>query len=440
MAPKQDGNEKHTPLTNESYAIFLVIVMLMLGWVIWYKARNVLVWFIYSIDWVQYFVLYHLNILGPHGKDMFSYVTACFNGQINPFTVQWDEIIKTQEDIGWRLHWFYVVVAFLLPGIVIFKMKGDNFAREFNLTGTRKKEILRFFGIRVENKLLKTLTIIFSYIPILGKQLVTKKKEWVKNGISFSDYQAEVWKSTLFETKFNPDDVSEAESPQKTPLEWLRDNKIVLSKKDGLDDDAVEKAFFKQLGSNWMGIEKAPIYMQALAVMCALNVRFEREKLGKLSDRLNEIYLLNKNGKTEDLIKEAIAPYFKSKPGDVNYIGAINKFGSKHAYQNTAIMGIYGWGGPMKTWGGKGGVLPTASFRWLKTIDRNLFYCLNNVGRRKFHIEGAGAVNHFFAERILQAPITNPRFNEVINSLVEYLDFTGITDLEEFFRETNDFQ
>jgi intracellular multiplication protein IcmP len=103
-------------------------------------------------------------------------------------------------------------------------------------------------------------------------------------------------------------------------------------------------------------------------------------------------------------------------------------------------MGIYGWGGPMKTWGGKGGVLPTASFRWLKTIDRNLFYCLNNVGRRKFHIEGAGAVNHFFAERILQAPITNPRFNEVINSLVEYLDFTGITDLEEFFRETNDFQ
>jgi hypothetical protein len=98
-------------------------------------------------------------------------------------------------------------------------------------------------------------------------------------------------------------------------------------------------------------------------------------------------------------------------------------------------MAIYGAGGPMKEWGGgMTGVLASAMFRWLKGVDRVLWYCLNNVGRRAFHIEGAAAVCHFQAERIHGQPLMDPYLDTVMNGLEDYLTEQSQTSVQDFFK------
>ncbi|MFL3403371.1 conjugal transfer protein TrbA, partial [Escherichia coli] len=36
--------------------------------------------------------------------------------------------------------------------------------------------------------------------------------------------------------------------------------------------------------------------------------------------------------------------------------------------------------------------LPSANFRWLKGVDRTLWYALSSAGRGKFFIEGGGVI------------------------------------------------
>jgi hypothetical protein len=227
---------------------------------------------------------------------------------------------------------------------------------------------------------------------------------------------------------FDPDKKNPAELPQLSPMEWLRDNNISLAK-SVLDTDAAERCFAAQLGPTWNGIEKAPYHVQAICIMAALNATLDKG-VNRFRERLTEIHVLQQNT-AEVETRKLMAPHMANK----KLIDSINKRAGKHAYRNTAVMAIYGAGGPMREWGGgMTGVLATAMFRWLKGIDRPLWYALNNVGRRAFHIEGAGTVSHFFAERIHGQPLMEAYLDSAMDGLENYLTEQSLTDLQEFFR------
>ncbi len=69
----------------------------------------------------------------------------------------------------------------------------------------------------------------------------------------------------------------------------------------------------------------------------------------------------------------------------------------------------------------QGGVLAPAQFLWLRAVDRALWYPLNNLGRRSFHTEGAGAMAHFMAEQNAKKPLVVPRIDTAIITLNQYL-------------------
>ena len=175
--------------------------------------------------------------------------------------------------------------------------------------------------------------------------------------------------------------------------------------------------------------------------MSALNLlngdpkrRQYKGQVEKLRDTLSELYLSNDD--VSERVKEVLSPYLKDKI----IIDGINRVANKYAYINTACLAIYAWGGPMQEWGGgKAGILSSSMFRWLKKIDRILWYSLNNVGRRKFHVEAAGVVNHFFAERIWGMAIDEPHVEQAVEGVVEYLKFRNITDIDKFYYVRKDF-
>ena len=95
--------------------------------------------------------------------------------------------------------------------------------------------------------------------------------------------------------------------------------------------------------------------------------------------------------------------------------GKIAPILDQHAWRTTAMLGALLWAR------NKGGVLAPAQFLWLRAEDRALWYPLNNLGRRAFHSEGAGAMAHFMAETAAKKPLPIPRVDTAVVTLNTYL-------------------
>ena len=86
-----------------------------------------------------------------------------------------------------------------------------------------------------------------------------------------------------------------------------------------------------------------------------------------------------------------------------------------YAYRTTALLAVLRWGRMM------GGVLAPAQFLWVRGTDRDLWYALNNLGRRSFHAEGAGAIAHYMAEQNAKKALPIPRIDTALMTLNQYL-------------------
>ncbi len=63
------------------------------------------------------------------------------------------------------------------------------------------------------------------------------------------------------------------------------------------------------------------------------------------------------------------------------------------------------------------GVVPSAEFLWLKTIDRRLWYMLNSVGRQTPYPEVGGPFAHWRAEKAMGRRSLVPMIDEAIKAL-----------------------
>src|SRR5262249_47783627 len=84
------------------------------------------------------------------------------------------------------------------------------------------------------------------------------------------------------------------------------------------------------------------------------------------------------------------------------------KVAARYAYRTTALIGTLKWARE------RGGVCAPASFIWLRAHDRALWYPLNNLGRRTYHAEAAGAMAHYMAEKQAGKPLPVPRLETAV--------------------------
>lgn len=86
----------------------------------------------------------------------------------------------------------------------------------------------------------------------------------------------------------------------------------------------------------------------------------------------------------------------------------------KHAYQIPFLLSLL-------ERARKYNVLPSANFMWLKPLDRQAFYALNNLGRPGSWTECAGNIAHYRAEVIAGGPLKEPRVQPAVEALIREL-------------------
>jgi hypothetical protein len=432
---------------SEMLYLAMVIVVCIVGWALWAYARNVVVWFFFCFKWLELKTLGILHGgLGVKGTQLLKFIEACFDGRIDPFSVKWEEVEAVNTMVGSQTSFAFGIIIGLMAATCAMKMKGNGFTRKFSLSGTKIDDQFYFAGIKItHSKAEKWIKFFFQggqgkwWITrqissllatiLMCKKLCVTKTERVDAGPSLAHYQMEFWKVITPGVLFNPEADDPNQEPARTPLEWMRDNGISLTERDGLDTEAARTTFERQLGDTWSGLDKAPTYVRAVAVLCALNAKRDRD-CRKAKENISVAYATIRDRKKADQVVEGIiAKYLK----DQKIVKAISKYANKHAYTNTAMYALLEWGRK------QGGVFAAAEIRWVKAIDRTLWYALNNCGRRAFHIEGAGAVSHFFTERVAGGPMVEPYVDQAIDGLEDYIDHQGLMDLEAFFRVERDF-
>lgn len=365
---------------HEEFILTVIVAGLIFGisYVIWKTFRVELT---EVLRWIRVGELYIANLLAP---DNYYVRDAMGNRNTIPQWIKWlptykaadisNESIKTMTHLAVPpLKMLFVVLIGLMTMWTIFFGPGTHYKRRMRLEELMREQARSFPAIQ----------------PFL--KFDPRKLPFRAPG------QPVPAQLPLF---------SEALSPE----EWLAYNEISLVGGQ-LDANRAWDALTKQLGKRWQGPLKMPLHSQALYAVCALKHARKRKDSEMLLNALSTSWTpeggLKLSGKIKKQIRDAIK---NPKIG-----GAIEKYADKHAYETTALLRC------LTRARQEGGVLAPAEFLWLRGHDRNLWYPMNNLGRKSYHAEAAGAMVHYTNELIADQKIPTPRFEEVIRGIETYM-------------------
>lgn len=195
-----------------------------------------------------------------------------------------------------------------------------------------------------------------------------------------------------------------------SPEEWLAYHDIPYVAGQ-VDAAKAWQALGLQLGRRWEGPQKLPLHAQALyAAFCLKAVR-KRKDCDKLLADLALSWSADKGFNPNAKLRAQIAKIIK----DPKMGKSMEAVANQHGYETTALLRC------LQRARQEGGVLAPSEFVWLRGHDRTLWYPLNNLGRKSYMPEAAGALVHFTNELIAGQKIPTPRFEEVIRGLQDYM-------------------
>jgi intracellular multiplication protein IcmP len=234
--------------------------------------------------------------------------------------------------------------------------------------------------------------------------------------------QAEAFPVTAPITKFNPLQANSrfwgAAVPDKLPLfaealtpdEWVAYCNIPVN--DGsIDEDSARRAFAQQLGSRWKGVNTLPIWAQALFVAFSMKANGNRTESDEFLGQVAQCWSQQKGLVLTAELKKII----NQKIRDPKFGRITEKIAAQHSFTVPALLRC------LFVAREQGGVLAPAQFLWLRGVNRHYWYALNNLGRSSVHIEAAGAMSHYRAEKSAGKPIPNPLMEPAIDGLKNYL-------------------
>lgn len=394
----QHGQEKK----EEPLYVFIAVGLLaaFMIWLLWIKQKFAIILILYGLDWLQYTPLHYTHMLDVFGEKMYRYTHAVLTLHINPKTVSFSELVVTQGDIGKRTWFVYAALLAYMTYVVKVNMLGDGVSRDFTLTGMRK-----------------------------GK--VTKGK------VSFLAFQARYWVDTRFAVDFDPENRPESTEPPLRPLQWMQKHKINLTTEAGLDKAQCEKLFAKQIGVKYEGFDKQPFYIKAFLTMCMTTLQYpmsvEPYKRA-LSIAFYGDPLMNKTPRTQEEIERDVMAVVNERIAfDPKMVPEIERIiDGKYYYQRTACLGIIGYCGPFRHWGGGyGQIIAPSMYQWVMLYDRELFLALQSHGRFgiKAFIEAAGIISHFQAETVMSSSQATRFATKAVDGLEEYIKIQSLTDM-----------
>ena len=175
---------------------------------------------------------------------------------------------------------------------------------------------------------------------------------------------------------------------------------------NGFSEDGLCEAFDKQLGKPWKGFAGLAPCKRALAAALACFHNHESEKGHDLMNRLSMLAAgraAGRLGMDEAISRDGRLSAEIDGILDSGRSCGLNAVAMRHAWETTAMIAM------LMAARKDRGVIPSASFLWVKREDRGLWYALNNSGNAAIMAEAAGALAHFRAERQIGRPCGVPR-------------------------------
>ncbi|WP_415912629.1 hypothetical protein [Neptuniibacter sp. QD37_11] len=255
--------------------------------------------------------------------------------------------------------------------------------------------------------------------------------------------------SALFALAVSPEDWAQRVPP--IGMENTKARTSVWDGKDDFDEDLARRAFERQIGPPFRGLEYLSKEERFAYDLYASKVAFSEEEFIPLLQKVYKRFLTGKTKpepKWDDVLKrifkqinsvegEALkkGKKFRNK-ADVDplhleelVMGALDneKYSKtfnaltaemvmmRHGFVRTGIMSLL-------EEARKGGTVPSCKVRNdLKGKDRVLWYCISSTGRNTPFSECAGVFAHWCIERQVGQPITHPEVTEAVKALRLYL-------------------
>lgn len=362
MAQQQGGGGGGGGGGDNSMAPFWIMLLafVTIG-LIWYLASKYIVSFIFQIN------LFEAKLISFFVSDPNLDYAITAMQTVNPALVTWQELQDLTAIVGNYIRYPIMIILVVLAGILY----NSNITLKFRKTHS-----------------MKTLSAQEQYnwpaiMPIVKQDLV---KQDVNEG---------PWAMAL------------------TPMEFAH-KYALLKKEDALLDEPApgmeltagirrgdaKRVFTLQLGPYWEGFERCSPQAAAMAAVFIARMNRDRTAADHILKTLDKTYL---SGKPDFSVAKATLKKYENTE-------EVQEIIAKHAYTLTVLASLL-------EAARDDGVVPTAEFLWLKTIDRRLWYMLNSVGRQTPFAEVGGPFAHWKAEKAMRRRSLVPMIDEAIKAL-----------------------
>ncbi len=191
-----------------------------------------------------------------------------------------------------------------------------------------------------------------------------------------------------------------------TEREFAHKHNLITSDADGkpaAKRDETREIFAEMLGRRWTSPYALPDHMRALFAAFAMRIGGDAEGC---TAKLRLLATTFAAGGAKGIDCSWVNAEIKKHIGHPLVQRAIEK----HAYEYTVMA-------TMLQLAKTDGVLASPMFIWVKTVDRKLWYTLNNVGRYAFHVDCAGIMAHWLFEKTVRMAIPTPMVSKAVDGL-----------------------
>lgn len=351
---------------NSLGLLWIFALVFVTGGLVWYFAHAYIVAFIFKIKlYESYLVELFTDSVGRVIRLLQS---------ANPATATFQDVIEVSELVGdyFRYPTFGIL---LILAILLYKSDiKQTFRKTYNTTNLLKEELDSWPHVT----------------PVANLNLIDE------------DLDKGPWAMGMAPLAF-------AKKHHLLKREYADDGTVVNRRAErkagirvGIKRAETRRLFTLQLGNYWGGIASLKPTTRAVFALCAAKMNRDRNAVDTLSTQISRS---SATGKLDfSGVDEVLKKHLESKK--------VQAIIARHAYPLTIMASLL-------EGAREDGVFSTAEFLWLKPVNRQLWYMLNNVGRQTAFVEVAGPFAHWLAEKELNRPCIVPMVEEAVKGLEE---------------------
>jgi intracellular multiplication protein IcmP len=373
-------------------------------------------------DFMMLFIIGVVILLMMFSKYLFYYYLFAWKAVIIPVVF----IIKFMPSFSMELLFFWAPSGITDTAEKIYKILISTNNGYFVDRMESYKMINKQIGLWIKPYIL--MFFAYSIYIIFNKRNFNKR--YLKHGKQgktsvdqLLEQEAAIWPSIKIMINEHPELVGSLDEGKwamsKRPEKFVKDFDLLDYTTDendekffSLNEERTFKVLNKQMGKPWTGLAGITKYEKQMlaiilpklmrqtaenkAVIALLGTYYTSEKV----TMFNYIKFRKNRNKTDKVIDATVKKYIDKEP--------VKEVIAKHFYKKTVFAALL-------EKAREDGVLATCEFQWFKIRDRELWYMLNNVGRKSSFVECCAPWAHFLAEKSLERKIANPM---IANALI----------------------